>query len=879
MDPLWKPGQLEECMKCIESLLAKVTKTVNPRLLSNGFACWLVNAQAVPGSFFHSLADIGGWPLAEESNQSLWFFPKPEVMLGLARLHNWGRLHPMPTSITVFEASLIVDEDLNQSLKVKAEAQNLCAEFSKKLTIRVVPRLRELARTMPGISFKQVQSPDGLAGEWFELEGNEQVGVIHKLAWLWLIRPLGNRQDKAFIKGWRLYFDRLEAIFNQNKISYLHGDDQTLVLRITSVRALAKLVDDLMVLMGDRGSATWPCQYMAVEMGDNLFAPDFPTKVRLLLEPLEANTLYLPLGTIYHLADRRLSPVNSRISVGSTKLTDLFQVEVKSGQSGSRRGSIGVLLPSSLVSGSESICYYCGLRSHLSGKCPSRILQPGNVQVSDLARFARIDMKTLPEIMLNLEKHLAANVGRGLSELLHVKDDRGLVVGAMFETKMVCQLRMMALVWRAKGKDWPRGIETQHPQNEPMLFEALDNLRTGSPERAAEKLERIVLKSHKNFQPRVLMGFMAMERDEFKRAASIWEEGESLVYTSLQRSYMRLLLGRLREMQGNYTEAIHLYGRAFAESPGFSQARYRQASCLIKTGYINEALAIFRDLINSEPDYFSAILLDPELESGRSHLQSELWEIWEEAKSRSKEIIGAVEHLPDLLAKWLPENHSAYRSFHDRIAALNSYAGVNNFASQAKLLQGTLAVRHDIQTRVKKDIQELSDRRKVVLERLKTIKNEASWFPFPSMLKSFNALFNHCAAQLALVGELDLHVPDKFRRGHEAMQEAESSLQQLEKKLILLLGFRNGMLFSLLAGKYLLIFELVALVLAGALSVGLFFFAPNQVIMGRDLRQDRWLILNISLIFFSFMALVIAAIKAVSRFESYKNEVLRKGKG
>ena len=28
-------------MICIESLLAKTTKSVQPRLLSNGFACWL----------------------------------------------------------------------------------------------------------------------------------------------------------------------------------------------------------------------------------------------------------------------------------------------------------------------------------------------------------------------------------------------------------------------------------------------------------------------------------------------------------------------------------------------------------------------------------------------------------------------------------------------------------------------------------------------------------------------------------------------------------------------------------------------------------------------------------------------------------------------
>ena len=86
----------------IEPLLAKVTRQVSPRLLCNGFVCWLAHAQPLPASFLQTLADIGGWPLAEEGSQTLWFFPSSEVMLGLARLYNWARLHPMPTAVTVF---------------------------------------------------------------------------------------------------------------------------------------------------------------------------------------------------------------------------------------------------------------------------------------------------------------------------------------------------------------------------------------------------------------------------------------------------------------------------------------------------------------------------------------------------------------------------------------------------------------------------------------------------------------------------------------------------------------------------------------------------------------------------------------------------------
>jgi len=863
-------------MNCIESLLAKVTGNGTPKLVCNGYVCWLVHAQPLPASFFQSLADIGGWPLAEEPTQTLWYFPSPEVMLGLARLHNWARLHPMATSITVFEGSLTVDDKLAQSLKIKSDLHALCMDFSKRLVVRVSARLREAGRSLAGLSFKHVHNPDSLSGDWFELESSEQVSVSYSLNWLWIIRPQGSRSDKIFAKGWRAYFERLERLFIQCKVSYLHADDQSVVVRVTSVRSMGRLTADILAFLDDKTLPIWPCQYMAVEMGDHSFSPDFTAKVRYLLEPLEPNAVYLPLSTVWQMADPRIVPVDSRASMNSSKLSDLFQVRFHSSQSARRRGSLSVFLPASLIAGGKTPCFYCGLRSHSPGQCPSRILHAGNVQVSEMSRFARLDMKSLPDALVEIEKTLAPDVGAGLVSMMEAKSQPAQVLRAIFEINMVCQLRMVVMVWRAKGKEWPRGIEDQRAQGDEHLLDALNLLRAGSQDRAMEKLERVVVNSPKNYQPRVLLGFMALEREEMKRAAGFWEEAELLCYTSLQRSYILLLLGRLREVGGDYAEAIRIYGRALSESPGFLHARYRQAACLIKSGYLNEAQALLRELIRSDPDFFSAALLDPELEGGRSHLSTDLWEIWEDARTSAAEVIGTVDHLPDLLARWLPSDHPSYAIFHERIKELTAHSGINNYASMAKLLRGTIAIKADIQTRVKRDIQDLSNRRAAIHDRLKIIQREASWFPFPSMMGGFNKLFNACGERLNLIGHLDLYVPDKFRQGHEAMREAERSLAVLEKNLLLLQGVRNGILFLLLSGKYLLVFEIAALLLAGVVSSGFYYLAPDQVVLGRDLRQDRWLILNISLIFFSFLAFAGTAIRAASRFEAYKNEVLDK---
>jgi hypothetical protein len=62
-----------------------------------------------------------------------------------------------------------------------------------------------------------------------------------------------------------------------------------------------------------QGVSAWPCQYMAVEMGDQSF-PRICEQGPLCHGSAGANTLYLPLATIFQIADSRIAPVDSRTS-------------------------------------------------------------------------------------------------------------------------------------------------------------------------------------------------------------------------------------------------------------------------------------------------------------------------------------------------------------------------------------------------------------------------------------------------------------------------------------------------------------------------------------------------------------------------------------
>lgn len=862
-------------MPSLETLLAAIPKPTRARLVCNGYACWVVHGQELASTFFQALSEAGGWSLVQEQQQSLWFFPNISVLFGLIRLHNWSRLHAASTALIVFDASLVVDENLSQSLNVKPELARLTFDFPKRMLIRVNARLREQGRNLPGVAFKQIASADGLPGEWYDLGASEQLTPTVNLQWLGLIRPLGPRDDKRTGKGWRDHLERLDPILSKNKVAHLQGEDMSLVLRISSLEKMRSVLFDILAILEDNQAGLWPCVYLFVEATDLNFAPDLPRRIRHIWEQLEPNAVHAPLVTVFQLADSRIQAVDCRYSLKNSKITDLFQVVLLTRGASRVHGTLNIFLPASLVMGSRRPCFYCGMRAHDPQQCPSKGLFPTNLNVSALARVAQMDLGEMPAVMDRLEQALGEDPLVTIPELLVGRSPEAVVVQAVFDVNVHLQLRMAQMVWRARGKDWPRGIEESGGAVDEAVVQALESLRTGNPDRALERLDQALIRARRNYQPRVLLGFLSMERDEPKRAAEFWDEALSLAYTPLQRAYILLLLGRLREVRGDHTEAMRFYSRAHRESPGFFVARYRQAVCMLKSGFINEALGFFRDIVPQDPDIFSMLLLDPELESGRTHLHAMLWDLWSDAQAQREEVIGSVQNLNDLLRQWLPERHPSYKMFYDRIQSISSYIGVNNYVAVAKMLHGALAIKNDIQARVKKDIDEMYQKREAILNRLHQIHREASWFPFPSMLGKFTQVFNTCVRDLEVVNQLDLHVPEKFHQGHEALERAEEGLEFLERQLLWLQGVRNGTLFLLLAGRYLLVFELVALLLAAAVAFGLAFLVPPGTALGQIIHADRWQVLNVCIVVLSFVAVVLTALRASSRFESYRDEVLR----
>ncbi len=862
-------------MPSLETLLAKIPKAGRARLVCNGYACWVVHGQELASTFFQALSETGGWSLVQEPQQSLWFFPNISVLFGLIRLHNWSRLHAASTALIVFDASLVVDENLSQSLNVKPELANLTYEFPKRMIIRVNARLRDQGRNLPGVAFKQTVATDGLPGEWYDLGASEQLTPTVNLQWLGLIRPLGNREDKRTGKGWRDYLERLDPILSKNKVAHLQGEDMALVLRISSLEKMRAVLFDLLGILEDNQNVLWPCLYLFVESADANFAPDLPRRLRHIWEQLEPNAVHLPLVTVFQLADSRIQAVDCRYSLKNSKITDLFQVVLLSRGASRVHGTLNVFLPASLVMGGRRPCFYCGMRSHEPQQCPSKALFPTNLNVLALARVAQMNLAEMPALMERLEKALGDAPLQTIPELLVGRSPEAVVIQAVFDVNIHLQLRMAQMVWRARGKDWPRGIEESGGAVEESLIQAMESLRTGNPERALERLDQALLRARRNYQPRVLLGFLYMERDEPKRAAEFWEEALTLAYTPLQRVYLLLLLGRLREVLGDFNEAIRVYSRAHRESAGFFAARYRQAVCMLKSGFINESLGFFREIVVQDPDIFSMLLLDPELEVGRTHLHALLWDLWSDAQAQREEIIGNVQNLNDLLRQWLPEKHPSYKMFHDRIQSISSYIGINNYVAVAKMLHGALAIKNDIKNRVKKDIDEMYQKRESILSRLNEIYREASWFPFPSMLAKFTQVFNTSIRDLELVNQLDLHVPEKFHQGHEALERAEEGLEFLERQLLWLQGVRNGTLFLLLAGRYLLVFELLALLLAAGVAFGLALLVPPNTTLGQIIHADRWQVLNVCIVVLSFVAVVLTALRASSRFEAYRDEVLR----
>lgn len=863
------------------SLMKDLPSMREPRMLGSGYAVWMVwkgdLAEAIPRTF----QDYGGMRISGERGQALWFFFSKDVFHGLARLQVWAKMNLLPVYMQVLPAKLMVGFQLEITLSIASELFGQQALVPDDFAVWVHPQVRQDVENIPGITLEDVESMTGLASaSWRTLRADPRLTFGPTLGWYFILKPLGNPLDKAFIEGWRRFFGELQKMLTRMKLKYILHNNY-LIFQLDSYRTLrawcADVLDMIRKSKGSEESVYWPSVMAAAEKGGLHFNEELPNKVALDWNQMTPDFPHMTYRTAFLLGEGfKIKDVT--YSLERSKLTDWCYAHLAAGDLAEVSGSLQVTLPVSLLAGSSPPCFYCGLRSHTEAQCPSRELTMRDPEVWN--NLSLLSMEQINKGLKDLGDAVKENPLQAMSGLFKGGEPASVILRAIFEINAAGQFRVLSLVWRSVGEEMPEGLSKLAPLERHAYVLQLEQIMAGDPLKAERLARQESLRAPRDFQYFDVQAVICLERGEFERASGLIREADLVSQNALQYAYHRCLQGRLAEIQGNYDQAMAFYRQAAELAPKWIEPLYRQAASMVKMGFSEHALPMFDEMIQRDAHIFNRIIVDPELERGAIQLLSYLWGVWTRAKEQAAEIKKKLEELAEEFQEWFGRDSEFNRENQRTISTLLDLYGLDNYVSFLRIIQGYARLVKILKNKVDAEVRIIQNQGAEFKERLKDIHREVSWFPFPRTLREFNKDFNFCVQKLNWVKEQHFQLAENFRRSREFYDQVEEKITKLSRSLVTLKIVRDSTLFMMILGKSFMWLEIIGLGLALVLMPVIVYFAEKSaqgfwrdIIVGQKWGLQKGLIIVLSVVALTVSLLRTALVfdkKKAKFFEEYE---------
>lgn len=832
-----------------------------------------------------TLEDYGGLSIAEEGEQALWFFFSADALSAAARIAVWARFNPQALRLQIFPARFQIEQNGGRNLIFDESVWQMNVPTPADFGIRVHASMRETVDVSPGLSISQTPPGQGYDPDfWFALDVDPRLPYQSPLAWYCILRPMGQPQDKNTFLGWREFFPQLEAMLQRNKFRFsLH--DLHLMFPLDTLRQVKSCCRDYLGMVerlkNEAPEQYWPCVMAIVDRRGMTLNEDLPKKIDVAWENLIPDYPHMSMRNALMLGEEFMAH-EVRFAPAQHLPEDWVSVSLRSDESNSN-GLIPQLSPVTLVFGPHPPCFYCGQRSHASADCPSRSLDAAEPSV--WPRIARFDFTAMRAAVRQIDAHLETlpeGEARRIAILDAFKEEGEPVVmlKAFYDLIWPVQLRAVNFFWRARNKDLQKAAKNLAAMDNNPIWELLESFRTLEPQVLDKELHNLSIKYSKDFRVYSLRGFLAMEHGDLEKAEHYWKEAERASTHPIVQAWHVFLQARALECRGSYALAVALYDQLSRSCPTWYDADYRRAVCLVKNGFSEQAVAVITALIDKSGHFFNKVLIDPELERGYIQVLACLNGLWTSMEIRAREEEGRLIRMRDELATWfMPENPFA-GSIAERIQKLLTRATIKNYVVFQMIVTGRSQVERDIQSHVLEEAREFKNRFRAYNSRLRVIHDESAWFPFPKALVEFNKNYNESAANINWALTANFHSPETFRKAQHLVEQEQERLDKLESRLRFLRIVRDSTLFVLSMMQTFLWLEILGIVLIFMLLPLLLYYGDK---IGLDmavgvLSTERWQVQKALFLVLTVVALGLAGLRTLLRFERVRDNILAKGK-
>lgn len=870
-------------MPLIADLLTRLPETKEVRMSSNGHALWICWQTDIDPVIPQTLQNYGGMLITAVRNQSLWFFFSTDIFLALARLAVWAKFNEIDASIEMFPAKLL----LGVKREVSLELDNMLTQQEilpdEGLDLWIHPKARAIDHNIPGITFTKKMAKQGMTNtQWADLVADVRMPYSSTQGWYALLRPLGNPLDRQFQEGWPEMFKALENLLQRNKLKFILQDNFVIV-SVDNLRLLRTWLREMLAccatIKSENHDHYWPCVSVVIDRKGLNFNHDLRNKVGLQWDNLMSDFPYMSYRNAYLLGDG-FGIQDIRFSGDQTSMDSWCNVALD--EDGFSTHSVPVIMAGQLINGQGSGCFYCGMRSHKSHECPSVHLAPSNGDI--WRQLSGLSLESINESFRTIEHALTEKGLEAFEDLFAKPGPVSLLLKAIFEINSATQARTISHFWLARGRDLDTNPEENAlPRDDNPVWDYLETFTTAPPEdlnSLDKELQTAIARSPRDPRLRTLLGFVGVNKNDASKALTSFKEAGALTLAPLQQAWNEFLQARLSEVQGRYPEAVDQYASIMRVIPQWRDLEYRQLVCKVKMGFAEQVTSKLVKLIHDDPNYFNRCLIDPELERGQLLVLTHIHPLWAEAEKDAESEKHRVQHLKNELDKWFDESHPMATRMRQDLAEIQRLMEIKNYVAFLQVSKQRPQLEKCITENIQKEIEELQDRFKYYLSGLQEIRDEASWFPFPKVLREFSREFNECAGIINWGFASNFNEVDAFQRAKASTENLDILLRNLRKRLKFLRMVRDSTLFILTLGKSFFWVELVGLLICflGVPGIILYGDKINLGWLKQMLGNQQWEIQKVLVGIVSIIALGIAALRTTIVFEKRRDKLIEEAR-
>ncbi len=867
-------------MPQLNQLLNQFPQNNEIHMSTMGHALWVSWNGAVPSALNQTLINYGGMLLASSSDQSIWFFFTNDVFLALARLSIWGKFNALPVAVELFPARLQFSPKREVSLSVDGILSSQEMHPRDNLDIFIHPTTRENVSLLPGFTFDRASLRQGMAAlEWLSPTVDERLPYSSTQSWFMIIHPLGNAVDKEFQQGWGNMFQKLESLLHEHKAKSIVQEGFVMISMEDLLMLRSFLKDYLKIFDEEKqsGGAYWPCVSVIADRKNLNFNSELPKKIGLKWDSLMPDFPYASYRNAYLLGDSFI--VRDLRFTGQTSMDSWCNVLLDDNFISTR--SVPLIMASHLAGTSESSeCFYCGLANHAPSECPTRSHFPTRKDAWD--NVASMDLDAINESFRKIELLLASKGVQGFEILLEKKENPAKLLEAIFDINSISQLRNVPKNWLYKLRE-PDPDEEAPVRDDSPAWELMEKFARTPVEHlpALDKEVKDAITRHtRDTRLRMIRAFIQIERNDFNQALSLFREAAAITPSPALQAWNEYLQGRLFESQGQFSQASAMYTQVLRVMPQWKDVTYRGIVCRVKMGFAEQVQDQIIALIRSEPEFFNRFLIDPGLERGRLLILSSLYDLWEDARKNSQSERNALGALTERLGAWFPEEHPVQARLGQQIHQLNTIGQVDNYMAFFKMVKYRPQLEKELNDSIQREVDEMRNRYKSYLDVLEEIRDEASWFPFPSALKDFSADFNESAGIINWAFSSNFGESETFKKAQSSMPRLDKLLRQLKRRLKFLRSVRDGTLFGMTLFKTFIWIEIIGLLLC-FLGVPAIVFFGEQIGLGwlkYLIGDNQWSIQKVLVIIITIIALGTAALRSTLSFEKKREKLLEEAR-